>query len=56
MLIKFINISHSTPHIKMVRMVLLSLVLLLLLPDADCQKVSGQLLSLVRSETLSANR
>ena len=47
---------HSTPLHKMVRMVLLSLILLLLLPDTNCQEVSGQLLSLIRPETLAANR
>ena len=47
---------HSTPLHKIVRMVLLSLLLLLLTPDIDCQEVSGQLLSLIRLETLSANR
>ena len=45
---------HSTPLHKMVRMVLLSLILLFLLPDTNCQEVSGQLLSLIRPE--SANR
>ena len=41
----------------MVRMFLLLLLQLLLLPpDIDCQEVSGHLLSLVRPETLSANR
>ena len=48
---------HSTALHKLVRMVLLSLLLLLLLtPDVDCQEVSEQLLSLVRPETLAANR
>ena len=53
---QIINTMHSTPLHKMVRMVLLSLILLLLLPDTNCQEVSGQLLSLIRPETLAANR
>ena len=50
------NCQHDylTPHLKMVRIALLSLSLLLLLPDTICQEVSGQLLSLIRPE--SANR
>ena len=44
---------HSAPHLKMVRILLLSL---LLFPVADCQEVSGQLLSLVNPKTLSANK
>ena len=52
------NCQHDylTPHLKMVRMALLSLSLLLLLPDTSCQEVSSQHLSLIRPETLAANR
>ena len=53
-----INCQHNylTPHLKIVRMVLLSLSLLLLHPDTNCQEVSSQLLSLIKPETLTANR